>query len=685
MRYIQLYISVSTLALTAGLGAAQAAETDYVFTLGQINVSAQHDDTDEERIGGSVLSADEMRKFNKTSLDKALNLVPGVIASNGGGQRNEQLIFVRGFDRYQVPLSIDGIRIYLPADNRLDFGRFLTPDLAEIQISKGYDSVLNGPGGMGGAINLVTRKPVKSLEAEAGASLALADTGALNGYVVHGSAGTRQKDFYFQVSGARDDTERFRLSRDFNPTANENGGNRQNSDHKDWRINAKLGYTPNATDEYSISFTRQEGSKGAPFHTTDALSGQRYWRWPYWNLQNIYWLSSTQLGTASYVKTRAYYNTFDNAINSYDDPNFTAQTKGYAFNSYYQDYAYGGSVELGTDLIPMNTLKGAVHYRRDNHEEWQDIFSPAPGYTEPRQTSTEDTFSVALENTFHATDRLDLVAGISQDWRRLLQADDWTGSTLLTGNFVHYALADNDAFNWQGAAIYRFSDTGKLHADISARTRFPTIAERFSSRFGGATSNPALKAERAVNTEIGWSDLLFGATRAEASVFYSDVKDVIQSVPIIYMGNPVTQNRNVGDGEYYGAEIALRSRIGSELEIGGNYTYLHRKITDPNTPSLRPLSTPDHKVFAYATYEVLDGLSVTPNVEAATNRWTSTKAGKYYKTGSYVLANFQVAYEVTKNLTVSASAQNLLDQDYQLTDGFPEQGRNFLVTTRVTF
>jgi iron complex outermembrane receptor protein len=57
------------------------------------------------------------------------------------------------------------VRVYLPVDNRLDFSRFLTSDIAEIQIQKGYASVLDGPGGMGGAINLVSRKPVKPFEA----------------------------------------------------------------------------------------------------------------------------------------------------------------------------------------------------------------------------------------------------------------------------------------------------------------------------------------------------------------------------------------------------------------------------------------------------------------------------------------------------------------------------------------
>ena len=85
---------------------------------------------------------------------------------DGTARRNERGIYVRGFGRWQVPLSIDGIRIYLPADNRLDFNRFLTQDLAEIEVHKGYVSVLDGPGGMGGAVHLVTRKPTDTFESE---------------------------------------------------------------------------------------------------------------------------------------------------------------------------------------------------------------------------------------------------------------------------------------------------------------------------------------------------------------------------------------------------------------------------------------------------------------------------------------------------------------------------------------
>jgi iron complex outermembrane receptor protein len=113
----------------------------------------------------------QLRTFEKNSLDQAVNIAPGVVSTfDANGRRNESDIFVRGSGSWQVPLMVDGVRIYLPADNRLDFGRFLTADIAAIQIQKGYASVLDGPGAMGGAINLVTMTPTKRFEAEGGLS-----------------------------------------------------------------------------------------------------------------------------------------------------------------------------------------------------------------------------------------------------------------------------------------------------------------------------------------------------------------------------------------------------------------------------------------------------------------------------------------------------------------------------------
>jgi len=137
----------------AGNGTTAGSQPPFVFDMGQIDVVGSSQEG-QPVVGGSVLSSEQIWMFDRKSLDQAVNVVPGVISTiDANGRRNESNIYVRGFDRWQVPLMVDGVRIYMPADNRLDFARFLTADISEVQIQKGYASVLDGPGAMGGAIN----------------------------------------------------------------------------------------------------------------------------------------------------------------------------------------------------------------------------------------------------------------------------------------------------------------------------------------------------------------------------------------------------------------------------------------------------------------------------------------------------------------------------------------------------
>lgn len=679
-------------AVTMAAGGALAESEKGVYTLGQINVTASPEDTSEiNAFGGSSISNKQNETFVRSTLDKSLDLAPGVVSSNSGGTRNEQLIFVHGFDRWQVPLSMDGVRIYLPADNRLDFGRFLTPDISEIQIAKGYVSVLDGPGGLGGAINLVSRKPVKPVEAEMRA-LTEFGNGGYQGATTYGRVGTRQENYYLQGSGTFRAFDGWFLPNSFTPTPNEDGGRRDHSDTRDWNVNLKAGWTPNAADEYSINFTKQEGRKGAPYHISDPIGSQRYWDWPWWNVQNLSFLSNTQLGDSSYVKTRLFWTKFDNGLFAYDNAAQTRRNSGRSFDSIYDDWGAGGSVEAGTNITSWNTLKAALHYRRDSHTEWNENFTNISGnlagctanvicFIEPKQTTVEDTASAALENTFHATRDIDIVGGISYDWRHLLQAEDF--ATGATPGYVHYPLKDTNAFNSQGAIIWRYSDTGKLFANVSNRTRFPTLFERFSSRFGGGTSNPSLAPERAVNYQVGWSNALAPRSQVSWSVFYSDVKNMIQSVPIVYNGNNVTQFQNVGDGYFYGSDVSLDYTVNDTLKIGGNLSAIKRVVTAPYIPNFQPTGVPDFKGMVYASWMPVDGLTLTPNVEFATRRWTSTTNGAlYYQTGDYVLVNIQSEYKLTPQITLSAGARNIFDKLYIPTDGFPEPGRTFYVALK---
>lgn len=703
------------------------------FTLGQLDL-----------IGGATITNEAMWTFNKNSLDQAVKLLPGATINNAGGARNEGDIYVRGFDRLRVPLYIDGVRINLPYDNRLDMSRFLTPDLAEVQVQKGYVSVLNGPGGMGGAINMVSRKPTKEYEFEGRSGVVMnGNIDDLNQWNSYAYAGTRQKGYYAQISGTIVDQDHFNLSGDFNPspyatpgaTGNvplfpyENGGDRDFSSFQDWRVNAKVGITPNAIDEYTINYTYQSSQKESPLHVErQAVQGYflgnnpRYWNWPQWDISTLSWLSKTQIGDASYIKTNAYYNTFDNVLEFFRQPTVASPTPFTTLlqDSPYADHSVGGFVEMGTELIPMNTLKGAVHYRRDVHTErarTYDANGDFSGYGAYTQQA-EETWSLALENTFHATRQLDIVTGVGYDINQVIRADG-----------TAFPLPELDEWNWQGAAIYSYSNDGKVHASVSSRVRMPTLFDRYSTRFGGRSEEPELGAERSTNYEIGISDRLFGGLRVSSALFYSDIEDTIQTSYAGANGNGSLVVYNA-DGENYGFELAADLDVTSAFRVGGNYTYLERDldfrsaaaaITPPVTNAQRAAvaasqieGTPRHSLFLYAAWKPMAQLTLTPSLEIATDRTalvtscgsglvvppgagvaesnhakcqktSATRLPNYVDIGSYALVNFQAEYVFNENATLTIGALNLLDEDYSLAEGFPQPGRQFFANARVRF
>lgn len=650
-----------------------------------------------DAFGGYTITNRQTETFARNTLDQAVNIAPGVNAYTTGGQRNEQNIYVRGFDRWQVPLTVDGVRVYLPVDNRLDFARFLTPDIAEVQIAKGYVSVLDGPGGMGGQINLVSRKPTREVEAELRSRMSLGRDGTYQGIQNYGFVGTKKDLYYAQLSGAWQRFDGWVLPASFGTwMSNQGWGMRNQSYTQDYNVNAKVGVTPNTTDEYSLTFSRQSGVKSSPLNVYQPITQQNYWQWPYWNVQNLYFLSKTQLGDASYVKTRGYWSKFENALYSYDNPGYYLQSLQKSFQSHYSDYALGTDVEAGTQFGDIDTLKGLFFYRLDTHTEWQynygvnfqnnnrGCWANIPCSAQPVIASQEDTYSAAVENTFHPRKDIDVVGGFSYDWRHLRQAQ---GFALPQGT-INYTPRDMSAPNYQGAVIWRYNekDNDRVYFNVSDRVRFPTLFERFSTRFGGATSNPSLQPERAVNYDLGWSSQITPNARVSVDIFHSWVQNLIQNVPVPAYGLNVTQSQNVGSGRFSGAEVSADYQPREDFSLGGNLTVIRRRVYAPYIPFFQPIGVPDIKLFLYAGYRPIPQITLTPNIEMASSRWTVVpNTSAYYRTGAYFLTNFNADYQMTDNVKLTVGARNLFDQLYLLTNGFPEPGRSFYLAVKANF
>ncbi|OPY80032.1 MAG: Colicin I receptor precursor [Syntrophorhabdus sp. PtaU1.Bin153] len=637
--------------------AAETKNEGGVFTLGEIEVSAKNEEA--KNITIDKLADEEMREFNRDTVANALNLLPGITLSQGGA-RSEQMIYVRGLDVRHVPIFLDGVPVYVPYDGYPDLGRFTTFDLSEIVMSKGFTSVLYGPNTMGGAINLVSKRPEKAFEGNAGVGWF---TG--NGYQGYANFGTKQKRWYAQGGISYLNSDYFVLSDEFKPTRarTEAGGQRENSYYWDRKYNLKFGLTPAEGHEYAVSYFNQHGVKGVPPYTgTDSTQSPRYWQWPYWDKEGLYFNSRTPIGDKSYAKTRLYYDKYQNSLATYTDGTYSRISPQSSLSN-YDDYTYGGSVEVGTSLIPRNLLKLAGHYKADVHRE-QD--TPA----NPYERTEEKIFSIGLEDTITITKRLYAILGISYDRQWVVEAENYANRTM-------YSLPEGktDAWNPQGGLFYSLTDTAKINFSISEKTRFPTMKDKYSYRWNSAIPNPDLKPERARNYELGYQDVLFKRVAVKTALFYRDIKDFILQATVPDPNNPrrtISQNQNVGHVEQYGFEVDLSTSLMTTLDAGVNYTYLdnnNRSSSDKLT------DVPEHKLFVYAKYTPVKVLSFLADLETDSKRYSSSNGVRIAK--GFTVVNAKAMYEIIKGLQIEAGVRNLLDKNYALYEGFPMPGRTF--------
>jgi iron complex outermembrane receptor protein len=302
----------------------------------------------------------EITDLDSTNVAQAIQYLPGVSVDHKAA-RNQVGIMIRGFDTRQVGIYLDNVPIYVPYDGYADIARFLTNDLAEVELAKGYSSPLLGPNGLGGAVNLVSRQPEKKAEGDV-----LIGTGS--GRLLDSGAHFGSKWQQFFLRGGLDwvESDYFPLSGDFVPNTAQPNYNRVNSYQRDVRYSGRAAWTPRNQDQYVFSYTRQKADYASPpYSGNDTKSNRvRYWQWPYWNRDSYYFNSNTGLGESDSIRFRAFYDRYPNSMNQYSN--------GYSLlssTSHYDDYSAGTSVEFSSRRLSRHALGASFFFKDDTHQE----------------------------------------------------------------------------------------------------------------------------------------------------------------------------------------------------------------------------------------------------------------------------------------------------------------------------
>ncbi len=540
-------------------------------------------------------------------------------------------------------------------------------------------------------MNIVSRKPTKSLDIDGQSGVGFADGMGVNSYFTALNIGTRQNKFYIMGSASLLKIDNYLISRKFDRTALQPSLERVNSESMDVRLSAKFGYTPNKTDEYSFSIISQNADKDiAPNALKTGNSNFR--DYPTYDKKSMYLKTRTLVANKTFLNFTGYYDTYYNNMKQYDDNQYTLLNKNSSFSSVYDDYSLGGILNLTTEAIKNNVITISVNNKFDSHKEHNEeiLSNTTTGQKfkagEPEQNYRDNTFYVGLEDVITINSFLKAVVGASYNSRNNIKAQEY-GTHYVTGEknvLYDFPKGSDNAFDYKGGIIVEPVKNHSVTVSASKRSRFASQKERYSSRFGSQVPNPDLKSEYTWAYDITYSAKVGNKFSYEVSGFINNIKDAIfaRTVDALDNGNPISQNVNIGKAVFQGYELALGYNPIKNVTLGANYSYIDMKDKTEGSNE-KFTDVPNHKMMAYTKLEFPKLQStLNVNMEFYGKRYTTSTGDE---APQFTLINAKLSVNIVKGVNFDFGVRNLFDRNYYLSYGYPKEGRSFITALSYHF
>ncbi len=298
--------------LLSGPQVSGAVEDDGVFRLGEVVVSAEKSGV--EGTGTvDVLSAEEIEVSGARTLDEALDLVPGLhIRTAGNGTPR---LDIRGMRTRNVILLVNGVPINSTYDNQFDLSFIPAENIAEIKVTRGASSVLYGPGGNAGVVNVITKQGRSGVHGSMGVEYGQHD--AWLGRATLSGGSDKVKMF---ASGSILSEDDYPLSGSFDDTEYEGGSYRDNSDKKRKNFNTTFLFTPEESTSFGLNLGVFSGEYGKPAEVLDdKLSKQKYVRTENLDGRSAQFTAEHHFESPLSLKGWVYFNQQDETEVTYKD------------------------------------------------------------------------------------------------------------------------------------------------------------------------------------------------------------------------------------------------------------------------------------------------------------------------------------------------------------------------------
>ncbi|SNT17774.1 iron complex outermembrane recepter protein [Sphingomonas laterariae] len=567
-----------------------------------------------------AISAVTEHTIEARSISSVANLgsiAPSLVVSAAAGAPNNAGLFIRGLGSADplltadspVGMYVDGIIIARSAGSAFEIA-----DLERVEVLRGPQGTLYGRNTIGGAVNLITRKPGERFSVRQKFSVGnydflqsrtVIDTGEL------GDSGLRASFTYLhkQRDGIVDN---LKTPDDRDPGAYRADGARAAVVFdQGGGFRANYAYDYNRSKAFSNAFQLIAARQDlyAFFAASPAAGGGTFTVSP-----NR--LDQISIDSDGKVIDKVQGHTLTLEIDINDDTTLKSLTGYRKWTQDVADSSFGGNADLlgrrvgqGATLFPVSLyhaagyrhqrqwsqelnligkigyaieyVLGAYYFNEKGHEDSPQVvdFITAGGAfrTMPQLNYSAESTTKALfmQSTWHVSDRLGLTGGMRYTWddKEIDQTQPITRAPAI----------DFSKFNWAVTADYQFDDGIMGYARIATGYKAGGFSARaFDSGFG---------PESLTSYEIGLkADLFDRRLRFNTTAYYADHKDLQVNSFQAGVGGASAIITNAGKARYKGIEIEANAVPYEGLSTYATFGYVDRKFkkfeifnTSPNS------------------------------------------------------------------------------------------------------
>ena len=665
--YLQLLLSLFILISLSwsGVPGAGAKEPlvldDVVVKADRVADDFRTGDVDTEQLTSfsSVINLDDVDP-GISNLGALLAKEVGVQVRNSGGIGGYSQVSLRGASGDQVFVYLDGVLLNDASGGGVDLNQIPLNDIAAIEIYRGISPVNFARAGLGGVINIRTKRSAAGTSGTVGFGLGSFSSKRLSGSLNHKT----ENNFDLLALG-----EYLSSDNDFK-FLNNNGTDWNPDDDRRERRNNNEFFRRSAMLKAGHDF-----SDDVRFELSDQYLNQDR-RLPAWNNtpaanthfkterhQVVARLQTDDLtGIHMNLATQVFYGWKEEL---YDDSQSVIGLGRQ--RERYNTEKYGSSVfaEWPTEfqIISANFEAGRETY------EAKDLL-----HSRPRGDSRRNYISAAVQDSIYLfSQRLLLTPACHYQW----YDDKLESVTNDNGHKVPGSDRSHDDLSPSLGARYKLWGPFSVRANVAKYSREPSFYELFGDR-GLTIGNPDLKAEEGDNYDLGlicswstpWSWL--SHVEFESVYFYSKIDNLITR---IFDARGVGKSANISAARISGLETRVAFDLGPYFRLSGNATWQDTENRG-DIPAFQDMNLPGRWRRSYLA-----------RLES-TYRWFHSyieyqhESGMYYDAANLLPAASKnlVNFGLTMTMPLSADVgelvfdfelKNLTGDEYQDFNGYP--------------